>query len=349
MRANKESIVVDRNDEVTAELLLNAVRRIVFLSVPQKGTYIADWVKSHRYLFKAVISGLDSVLRLTWLFPGLDQLNVRIVQAVGRLLPRSPHILLAAEDSLKEICTNVLPWNRSGLKAAEAREAANDLDLWLNHMIFDFGAIDDLATFGSSETSKHEVDLAILEKYKIKTKTYATRGARPFEFDKDADAEFWRFSLLSPSSFTSWPKPLTAESSSMDLTYLASYRACAGFDKRISQKNVWVRDPGRVLFNSPQRTSTPIETWDNDGIVNTAAMFWPERPTMDEIVIVDNCDHGDILGHFTEKFSAKSDGVDDMGRREYSAYDLLKSGSNNFTEQRFKEVWFDVFKFATNS
>jgi len=80
--------------------------------------------------------------------------------------------------------------------------------------------------------------------------------------------------------------------------------------------------------------SQPLEIWDNDGIVNTAAMLWPDG--LDTRLV--RADHGDIIGHYR---LVQAIG----GAREYHTYDLLRSDSG-FTDAQFSAVWQDVFSFC---
>jgi len=117
------------------------------------------------------------------------------------------------------------------------------------------------------------------------------------------------------------------------------HRACAGGPFRLPKKPIHI---SRVLGESPP---LPLESWDNDGIVNTASMFWPKG---DNVVVT--ADHLDVVGHYklVKAPDAKRDnsgwGVD----REYQSYDILRS-MPQFTKKLFTNVWTEIFDFAANA
>ena len=76
---------------------------------------------------------------------------------------------------------------------------------------------------------------------------------------------------------------------------------------------------------------------ENDGIVNTGSMFWPD--TGGTVLVL--ADHMDIVGHY-RRVKVREAG----GGRIYRSYDLLRSGSG-FDEKAFAEVWDGVFTFCT--
>jgi hypothetical protein len=124
--------------------------------------------------------------------------------------------------------------------------------------------------------------------------------------------------------------PLSAET---DIVYRTCYRACAG------GPFTYPKYPGFIpvaksLGSSQQRR---IQVWENDGIVNTASMLWPNGA---ETRLVPG-DHMDIVGHYTRvRASSPDEG------RGYQAYDLLKSGTA--FEDTFEQVWNDVFEFCVS-
>ena len=123
-----------------------------------------------------------------------------------------------------------------------------------------------------------------------------------------------------------------------DLVYRTGYRACAGgpFDQPVPEGK-----PAPRYLNSQKdrirlwRKSARLELWDNDGIVNTASMLWPDiRQTV--LVLAD---HMDIVGHY------KLIEPEAPGARKYVAYDLMESASG-FGDEAFAEVWNSVFRFC---
>ena len=123
------------------------------------------------------------------------------------------------------------------------------------------------------------------------------------------------------------------------MAYRTGYRACAGGPFRRPAPD-GATLPRHLESQSQQirewDKSAKIELWDNDGIVNTASMFWPDPR---ETVLVLG-DHMDIVGHYK---LVVSDGRE--AARRYVAYDLLGS-SSGFSDEAFAEVWSKVFGFC---
>jgi hypothetical protein len=127
-------------------------------------------------------------------------------------------------------------------------------------------------------------------------------------------------------------------SAKTDLSYRLCYRACAGGSFR------WPANAGEITCKLGQVPPKPLETWDNDGIVNTASMLWPRG----ERVLV-MADHLDIVGHDTlEEVPEAKQGKGPYGvARRYQAYDALQS-TPQFTGETFNEIWSEIFDFAAN-
>jgi hypothetical protein len=219
---------------------------------------------------------------------------------------------------------------------ALAQEAASALSLWLRHMASDFSAIDDLTAGAPDGTpaSPAHFDAGMRNREKeiwrtadIQVQSYATLGKRPFRFDEDAPAPVW--DLLNPCSYPELTKD-DAQSAGTDFVYRTCYRACAGGPFRHP-------DPNRVRAPKPLAAIKPgkIALWDNDGIVNTASMLWPD---VGQMLLVAG-DHMDIVGHYRRLLAAGDSG------RTYDAYDLLKSDSQ-FGDEAFAMVWNGVFDFC---
>jgi hypothetical protein len=118
-----------------------------------------------------------------------------------------------------------------------------------------------------------------------------------------------------------------------DIVYRCCYRACAGGPFRCPNKGRTTIPQSSV---GPQLSQT-IEIWDNDGIVNTASMLWPDgRHTL-----LVRADHMDIVGHYELVPNHRKN-----SKRKYDAYDLLKSDSG-FDDAAFAQVWSHVFDFCT--
>jgi hypothetical protein len=318
LHSQKTSILVDGGVEISPEEILKPLCRVVFLSVPHWGTNIADWVRDHKIARKAVVEDLRLSVGASQ-FPVLDGLE-RI--ATGALaLATGAGALRAVEDALSEADDRIGP--HTPARTAEAHEAASELALYLRHIASDFSAIDDLASRrpgGEPTTPAHFNErerAAEMKLWKgIETVSYVTRGRRPFPFPAGRTAPVWE--LSNPLSYPEAAKDCEM-STGTDIVYRACYRACAG--------GPFKRPPG-----SP--APAEIEIWDNDGIVNTASMFWPRG----ENTLIE-ADHMDIVGHYRPVEAPPGNG------REFEAYDLLGSATR-FDCTQFRKIWSDIFDWA---
>ena len=317
---------------VRAADLLGMVKRIVFLSVPQFGTNIADWVRGHTLGRQVVVAKLRAAIAGSQV-PVLDRLEDCISGFAATAT--NLDLLEAVKDALSE-AESWCPADR--MQVALAQEAASEMALWLRHIASDFSAINDLSVAAYTDTispahfddkmRKQEIDA--WKKHGIVPRSYATLGARPFDFDPDHPAPRW--DLVNPLSY---PETTCRSRPSVktDIVYRTCYRACAGGPFRYPSITNLPTPPKLVDDSGRQRT---IAVWDNDGIVNTASMLWPNAR---ETVLVD-ADHMDIVGHFRRVRAVASD----SGRR-YQAYDLLQSGSE-FHLKKFTQVWDSIFDFC---
>jgi hypothetical protein len=240
----------------------------------------------------------------------------------------------AIRDALSEAQADT---SSDPLSTAMAQEAAAELQLWLRHMATDFGAIDDLAALppnGDRTSPAHfsprmrEQELANWKRMGIETRSYATVGTRPYLFEPDKPAPCW--SLWNPCTYPDCTKR-TPEARRTDLTYRYSYRACAGGPFSYPASGSIPQPQPFALTQKPR----PIELWDNDGIVNTRSMLWPNGADTRLV----EADHMDIVGHYRLLPAHHVNG------RQYDAYDLLGSHSG-FNQGLFEQVWTDVFDFC---
>jgi hypothetical protein len=318
-----EPIALDGGAGVAPREILDLVKRVVFLSVPQWGTNIADWVNSYELARRVITAELRAVIAVSQV-PLLDRLQDLVASAAAALT--NSDLLLAMEDALSE--ADVDTCGNDPLRKASAQEAASELALWLRHMASDFSVIEDLTAEVPSGEAKSPAHFSREERAKevanwkahgIRTRSYATLGRRPFRFEAGQPAPRW--DLLKPWTYPEFAKD-TELSAGTDLAYRAAYRACAG--------GPFAMPPDVAVAGKARH----IEVWDNDGIVNTASMLWPDGP---ETVLVDG-DHEDIVGHFR-----RVDAADGRPRR-FQAYDLLKSGTE--FRDTFEQVWTGVFDFC---
>ncbi len=353
----RRTIPVDGGEDsairVHAGDILKLVQRMVFLSVPQWGTNIADWVRAHAIGRKTAVKELRAMVEGSQ-FPLLDKIESWLAQGASHLTGLD--LLRAVQDALAEADARTCQGNP--ICTADALEAAAEIELWLRLIDWDFGAIDDLTAAPApddgdspahftSPTRDKEIQLWSSQRPEIKTRSYATLGRRPFVFAAGKPAPVW--SLLEPWTY---PSSTSADpaAAATDLAYRTSYRACAGGPFHVSSA---VRLP--KFLNAAQQKQIDrltnggrIELWDNDGIVNTGSMFWPNG--VDTVLVPG--DHLDIVGHYTRvRVASVRDGghAATSGRasrgRQHHAYDLLASDSG-FRKESFEQVWRDVFDFA---
>lgn len=318
---------------VDAGQILRLIKRVVFLSVPQWGTNIADWVRSYRIGRELVVAQLRcSVLKSQ--IPIIDRLQGWFANWAATIANLG--LGYAIRDALSEAEADR---SSDPYRIAMAQEAAAELELWLRHMATDFAAIDDLAANpdGDRTSPAHfspEMREREVENWKargIQTRSYATIGTRPYRLHHGKPAPVW--SLLNPCTYPDFTKR-TPQSEGTDITYRYAYRACAGGPFAYPAA-------GSVPQPHPfgvDKEMLPIELWDNDGIVNTRSMLWPDGA---ETLLV-KADHMDIVGHF------RLLPADGNSGRDFDAYDLLGSQSG-FDEELFKRVWSDVFDFCTSA
>ncbi len=322
---------------VKAKEILNLVRRVVFLSVPQWGTNIADWVRAHPIARIAVVGELSAAVGASQL-PLVDAIESGVAKGASYLTGLD--LVRALQDSLSE--ADAGRCKRDPVCVADAQEAASELGLWLRHITSDFRAIDDLASrppHGTAASPAHfssqmrEEEIGLWPK-RIKRRSYATLGRRPFRFTARGTAPLW--DLSKP-----WTYPECTEASGSnagtDIVYRICYRACAGgpFDRRSGARMPKCLNPSQQRQIETLTKGDRIELWDNDGIVNTASMLWPDG---EKTVLVPG-DHMDIVGHYELVPTASGSG------RQYQAYDLLKSASG-FDKDSFQQVWNDIFHFC---
>jgi hypothetical protein len=333
-RSPDEIIGVDGSEGVVARQILEMISRLVFLSVPQWGTNIAEWVRDNLLGRAVVVAELRASVAASQI-PLLNRVQDWVSGGAAAIL--NLDLLHAVRDALNEAEAKT---SGDPSRVAMAHEAASQLELWLRHIASDFRAIDDLRPPGAAESgdpvkspahftdAEREWELAKWKEHGFCTRSYATIGKRPFRFEAGKAAPRWDF--LKP-----WTWPECTESASegrgSDLVYRYCYRACAGGSFTCPEPAGV--PPAKPFGPAHQRR---IEVWDNDGIVNTASMLWPDG----EKTLLVECDHMDIVGHYS-RVEAGGDGT---GRR-YRAYDLLSSASE-FDAPAFARVWNDLFDFC---
>jgi len=208
-------------------------------------------------------------------------------------------------------------------------------------MASDFHVIEDLtsqvphsgpASPAHFDWKQREQELKRWKRAGIVALSYATLSNSPFRFASDDQAPVW--DLANPCTYPEIAKD-SRMSAGTDVFYRLCYRACAGGPLERPDGGGKV---SRRLNGAPRE---PLKVWDNDGIVNTLSMLWPNV----ENVLV-TADHLDIVGHYQlVPIDPKRAGCDCKASRRYRSYDLLKSVPQ-FRYATFEQVWTEIFKFS---
>ncbi len=337
-RRRDDRVYADGGTWVLGKDIRSRMDAAVFLSVPHWGTNIADWVHSHPAWRMTIVAELRAAVTGSQVY-ALDRIETGIAGTIAYFT--DAELLLAAKDALTEANAN---YGQPGpARTADAQEAASELELFFRHMSTDFSAIDDLTSErydGQKNTPAHfskeerARELKLWHDPPIRVLSFATVGCRPFRFPLNAPAPVWELTLP-------WTYPEIAKdpalSEGTDLSYRFTYRACAGGPFK------WPANAGTVTKILGPAPPQPLRVWDNDGIVNTASMFWPDG----DIVLV-MADHLDIVGHYKlikdEQGDSRRNGHGPA--REYRAYDALGS-TPHLQPAEFTKVWDTIFKFST--
>ena len=235
-RDDTRPILIDGGAPVKPRDLLSRIHRIVFLSVPHRGTNIADWVQAEWVWRKTLIEELRALLAGSQLVIA-DRVESALSAQSGYMTGKG--FFRAVQDALDE--ANEHNGKHSDYRKAEAHEAASELALYLRHIASDFRAIDDLtsrppwhsktrrrkpmspAHFNAEEREKEQEQLQKIDN--IEFRSYVTIGKRPFRFASGSAAPPWE--LLKPWTYPEMGKD-SALSAATDCMYTTCYRACAG-------------------------------------------------------------------------------------------------------------------------
>jgi hypothetical protein len=334
--ARPEGLAVDGAEDVAPrvrpEEILGMRPRLVFLSVPQRGTNIAAWVRAR---------GVERTVAIASLRANVAARRLPTAEAVQGWLARHALGLLEADlfrafqDALAETDEDAIPRHAIDRpsQVADAQEAESQIALWLRHMATDFAAIDDLAPGVGAKASSpaqldeeaREAERAAWARHGIETRSYATVAPRPFDLDGQDPVPIF-------NPYTPWVRPPETGLTGTDVVHRACYRACAGGPFTV---------PGgaipRLELLAGRGDPWSLAPWDSDGIVNTASMLWPEGAGTRLV----HADHGDVIGHFQRRPAVKG------ARRRFHSYDLLGSASQ-FGQADFEKVWGDVFAFCVD-
>jgi hypothetical protein len=342
---SRRGVDANAREHIEGEQLLGLISRVVFLSAPQRGTNIADWVRnqpnSARSLMLSLVAKLADGLdfpgliaarkSMPWLLEAVSRVTLGTLRSVG-----GPAGFLQAFEDLGREVSKIR--HRDPWVAANSRIALAKVQLWLDQAEADFLAIDDLACEPPARAGEFDCDLArrseaarAREKERwqadgIVVRSYATRGPSPLP------APTGPTSRLAP-----WPKvlrslrPRPGERKGTDAPYRIVHTACATGPFSL------VEDRATDFFTGKTEI---IKATDNDGAVNTGSMLWPNGA---DTLLID-ADHGDIIGHFEEGFATGSQAE----LRTRVRYDIFGSAAG-FDRARFEAVWFDIFKFCATA
>jgi hypothetical protein len=345
--------------EIPAKSICESLSSIQFLSTPHYGTTIAHHVRRLNLPIKTFVRGfyeVDRALR--------GSLTSGLAHGVTRLLHPSSLLRAVVQSGESFDARSTDPLDR-----AKARGNYFDALRWLHQISNDFGAIDDLDPYGTERPSNEDNALraAIREVTKLEAvvqsvlappsplapmdiaqfdaeqgQSNLTRLRRPEVQQALADkyAE-WKIDLRSIVTVAE-PK---AGSPAYD-----PFRVAHGITARpLPEPRTPYQLENREQL-AKQHTLQTLESFvaggtaktvsigpaDNDGIVNSVSMVWPD-PARSFLV---PGDHGDIIGHY-------DDGVPD-GVDGHTRYDLLRSAAD-FDRARFEMVWRSVRDFALES
>jgi hypothetical protein len=307
----------------------------VFLSVPQRGTNIADFARRYRGVIRAVLSDVEAFLKASQL-SSIEKVESKVLSdpRLREWLDTRPNLLSALIDTLRE----TLPPDDTSTalgryRAALSRAAFGELTGWIENAKMDFFAIDDLAfRYDGLPTPAHYTDEFRQRETEawsargIRTRSFATVGRRPF--DEPPRTREYSSLELSALLWNVRPDPVAGT----DVLYRLVYALTAAGPFVVTPGNDVVRENGSLRV---------LQAWENDGIANTASMLWPDGEATELV----QGDHGDIIGHYRGSDPIKTvEAV--LGRRNHS-YDILRSGSG-FDQGRFDHVWHGIFDFCAS-
>lgn len=295
---------------VTNEQLLGMIRRVVFVSTPHYGSNIVDDWLVHTKRVKRLLRLAVLGLHLSVIIPP---------RSLQRLLGSKPELdaWYAIQDTLLEVRS---PSGGDATSSADVREAFAQVTLWLRQMASDFSVLTDLRT--DKNTAKAEDDWPP----GITTRSYATVSPPPR--DVKTGLVTWLRTFVGNT--------LPAERAAQDALYRTAYKMTAngGLQRRIETMPVWFD-----LIQSDARVPT-VDASANDGVVNTASMFWKHGGATRLVL----ADHGDIIGHYRRDPDVHPGGG--VSGRRFESYDFFKSGSG-FDRNAFEAVWNDIFTFCS--
>ncbi|HSP80355.1 MAG TPA: hypothetical protein VLQ93_17620 [Myxococcaceae bacterium] len=288
--------------ELAALEALGRIRSVQFLSTPQRGTNLASRLGRplvRSLLFKPLMRGGYEGAR------GLREWGTsassRVLRTVLRRRSRreSDNWVDALLDTL-EGCHST----RGPQREALARSSYFELLRWLLHMASDVSALSDLCPEPPPEDVPPSP--AHLQDAEPERHFLHTHGIRYASLATVAHPRSGRWVDLFNRLHA-----LTAHAPSPRLDP--------------AQPLQWLSSPGEHHMLAPS---------DNDGLVNTVSMVWPDP----ESCFLVRADHADVIGHFQSAAAEEPFGA-------WRRYDLLNSASG-FGEAEFEALWLRIAAFA---
>lgn len=368
-------------DEVSTARVHKAIRRVVFISVPQYGTALADYISGLEGAIQGFLRTLAADLQHNpfWLSDKFHQLRSKLVGS------RS-HLLCAVFDALRESDERLA---QTRADQARAREARAQLALWLDHMSKDFDAILDLTSecgHGDErcQSPAHvSAERRAAEKASwanLRTRSYATKvpaegvahgvvldaarilaklTGKPFgvaqapiniAHDVSPFAELEAFTDRLRGLFTA--VPLIGARVGMwarpALPFELGYTICAHGPARLDALKKAGALPLTISRLDGSRVEvSKLKSSDNDGVVNTLSMLWPfnEPGERRHQIFLVEADHADVIGH--HDLDPPADEVPSFNSElpRHQAYDLFQSGVP-FHRPQLEVLWRHIFDFA---
>lgn len=283
--------------------VLERIRTVQFISTPQRGTNLARRVRS---------LGAASRVLTRWgprmMYETTRALRTGGVSFVGRCLKRmwppdegSPDWLDAAIQTMVGFGAK-----KENLERALARASYFETLRWLMHMSTDVAAISDLDPIrakGAPESPAHR--------------------ASP-----DEERDFLRAKKIHYRSIVTVAKRPAKNARGL-------FKFVYGLTERHPPAELGQKQTLPWLLSQGRRELAPS---DNDGIVNSVAMVWPDA----ESCFLVEADHADVIGHF-EYSEPPQQNLDAPAR--YYQYDLLSSGSG-FGQREFDALWGEIASFT---
>jgi hypothetical protein len=325
---------------VPARSLLRQIERLVFLSVPQRGTNIADWFDHYDVPTRLAIRVVRSIVKNEHLPSDAPAVLLPVVRLLAAAIRKATgpisDVTHAVLDVQRELETKE---GDSALSKEYARQARADVGLFFDDVDGDFLAIKDLAARSESRDPPRLVDAgfemerALWTREGIETLSFATLAKCPFDVARMKDSR-------KLASLLRVVRAILHRSQTTDPIFRLVYALCAEGPFLDKFATLPAELSATDLATGAART---VKAWDNDGIANTASMLWPAGKST---LLVDG-DHGDIIGHFELQKAPAPSEPDLRPGRVYSSYDFFASDSA-FGPRQFAAVWHRVFDFCVS-